>query len=153
MKTKTVVKTSVFQANKEEVFSKLQKMETLQYIAAPYVSFVPENGLKHTEWKEGAVFSFRIYLFGKISLGIHKIHVITFDKDLGISTRENNKHIPIWNHKIFLEPVKDKKTKTRYTDVVEIGAGRKTALVALWAKVFYAHRQRKWKKLLKTERN
>ena len=63
-----------------------------------------------------------------------------------ISTEERNKLVPLWNHRIYLEAI-DQKT-TRYTDEVEIGAGWKTLFVALWAKMFYAHRQRKWQKLL-----
>lgn len=37
---------------------------------------------------------------------------------------------------------------TQYTDEVEINAGWKTIFVYMWANAFYAHRQRKWKRLL-----
>ena len=37
------------------------------------------------------------------------------------------------------------------TDRVEIHAGWKTVFVWLWANAFYAHRQRKWIRLLKRE--
>ena len=39
--------------------------------------------------------------------------------------------------------------KTEYTDGVDIKAGWKTPFIWIWAKAFYAHRQRKWIKLLK----
>ena len=39
--------------------------------------------------------------------------------------------------------------RTRYTDQVEIRAGWKTPFVWLWANAFYAHRQKKWIRLLK----
>ena len=39
MKTKTIHCTSVFPANIDEVFNKLQKLGTLQYAAAPYASY------------------------------------------------------------------------------------------------------------------
>jgi hypothetical protein len=146
MRKKTVVITSLFQAEKKEVFEKLKSLKTLQYIAAPYARFTPIHNNQSIEWKEGSSFSFRLYLFGIIPFGIHTINVLSFSEDSGLSTSEHNKHVPIWNHRIYLESV-DQKT-TRYTDEVEIGAGWKTPFVALWAKAFYTHRQRKWQKLL-----
>ena len=148
MKTKTIAKTTLFPVAKKEVFRRVLKLETLQYVAAPYARFIPTDDDQSIEWKEGSVLSFRFYLFGIIPFGIHTIHVLAFSEDAGISTKEYNAHVPIWNHRIYLEAV-DEKT-TRYTDEVEIGAGWKTPFVALWAKAFYAHRQRKWQKLLAT---
>jgi len=54
--------------------------------------------------------------------------------------------VPVGNHTIRLERIDS--GHTRYTDEVEIGAGWKTPFVCLWAKLFYAHRQRKWVRLL-----
>ncbi|HOF00620.1 MAG TPA: hypothetical protein PK385_07765 [Spirochaetota bacterium] len=151
MKTKTIITSSKFHAGKEEVFCRLQKLETLQYIAAPFARFIPLGNNQITEWKEGATLSFQLHIFGKIPFGAHTIRVLSFNKDSGINTREYNKYVPIWNHRIYLESI-DENT-TRYTDEVEVGAGWKTPFVALWAKMFYAHRQRKWKKLLQIETN
>lgn len=146
MKNKTIAVTSIFQAEKKDVFRRLMKLETLQYIAAPYAKFIPLDGNSSLEWKEGSTFSFYLYLFGIIYFGIHTIHVLSFSEGFGLSTKEHNKHVPIWNHRIFLETVNQ--NATRYTDEVEIGAGWKTPFVAFWAKAFYTHRQRKWRKLL-----
>jgi hypothetical protein len=38
---------------------------------------------------------------------------------------------------------------TEYTDRVEIRAGWKTAFIWAWANAFYAHRQRRWVRLLR----
>jgi hypothetical protein len=146
MKKKTIVKSTLLQAEKKEVFSKLQELKTLQYLAAPFAKFIPLDNDQQKNWQDSSIFSFRLYLFGVIPFGIHTIHVLSFNEDSGISTREQNTHVPVWNHRIYLESV-DKKT-TRYTDEVEIGAGWKTPFVVLWAKAFYAHRQRKWQRLL-----
>ena len=62
-----------------------------------------------------------------------------------IQSREHNERIPVWDHKITL---RDRGKKTEYTDEVEIRAGWKTIFIWLWAKAFYAHRQRKWVRLL-----
>lgn len=146
-KTRTVQKTSVFPSDKDKLFALLQKLETLQYIARPYATFTPLDKKREIIWKEGERPSFRFSLFGIIPLGIHRINVIRFDKENGIYTNEGNRLVPVWNHEIILEETDDR--KCLYTDKVEIGAGWKTVFIWLWANLFYSHRQKKWKKLLK----
>ena len=142
-----VRKTSVFPASRETVFEKLQKLETLQTIAKPYATFEP-MGENMGTWSVGSTSSYRFRLFGVIPFGIHTIHIVRFDPD-GISSREGNGHVPVWNHDISLIPLDD--SHTGYTDRVEIRAGWKTFFVWLWANAFYAHRQRKWLRLLEGE--
>ena len=74
------------------------------------------------------------------------IQVQHFDSD-GVNSHEGNEHVPVWNHEIRLGE-KDE-NHTQYTERVEIHAGWKTALIWLWTRAFYAHRQRKWIRLLK----
>ena len=143
----TVRMSSLFQAPVGKVFDKLQRSETLQYIAYPYATFEPVNGEEELIWKKDIVSSFQFKLFGVIPFGIHTIKVIQFDLEEGILTHETNTHVPVWNHEIILERV-DANT-TKYTDIVEIDAGWKTVFVYIWAVCFYTHRQRKWKRLLK----
>lgn len=148
MKSKTVIKTSVFPASAKVVFEKLKAIQTLQYIAAPHATFTPVNESDDFIWKAGKTFSFRFKLFGVIPFGDHTIKVIEFDENTNrIYTNESNPHVPIWNHTITLEPLDD--NSLRYTDKVEIYAGWKTPLVTLWARRFYAHRQKKWLTLLR----
>ncbi len=147
MKTKIVTKTSVFSSGRDTVFEKLQEIQTLQYIAYPYAVFEPVSVGRGLKWHSGEVFEFKFRLFGFIPFGIHRINIVAFDINEGIYTEEGNKHVPVWNHRIILEDSDD--GSVRYTDEVEIGAGWKTPFVWLWASMFYAHRQKKWKKLLK----
>lgn len=139
-------KTSVFPAPREVVFEALQKLETLQRIARPYATFEP-IGPAAALWRVGSTSRYRFRLFGAIPFGTHTIHILRFDPD-GISSREGNEHVPVWNHDITLIPLDEE--HTQYTDRVEIRAGWKTGFVWLWAKAFYAHRQRKWIRLLKS---
>lgn len=143
----TVKKSSVFPAAKDEIFRRLQKLKTLQYIAHPYATFKSVDDTKELTWQEDSAFAFHFKLFALIPFGVHTIKVIQFDIEKGIYTQEGNKHVPVWNHKIILEKIDEHTTK--YTDIVEIQAGWKTLFVYLWANCFYAHRQRKWKRLLK----
>lgn len=149
MNRKTVIKTSLFYADKKDFFKELQKLKTLQYIAFPYAVFEPTDGNADLVWTEGKCYSFKLRLFGVIPFGEHKIRIIEFDEEKGIYTEESNKYVPVWNHRILLKTADD--NFVEYTDKVEIGAGWKTLFVYLWAKAFYAHRQRKWRKILKKD--
>ena len=142
-----VRKSSIFPAPKEEVCLRLQSLETLQYIAAPYATFTPVEKNAGFSWKEGSISSYYFKLFGFFPFGIHTIRIEKFDQN-GIQSREYNKHVPVWDHLIILKDLGD---QTEYTDEVEIHAGWKTFFIWLWAKAFYAHRQRKWIRLLQTE--
>jgi len=140
-----VQKTSVFPASRDVVFQKLQRLETLQTIAKPYATFEPLDNTA-TAWIVGSKSSYRFMLFGLIPFGIHTIRIVRLDPE-GISSREGNRHVPVWNHDILLVPIDE--NHTEYTDRVEIKAGWKTIFIWLWAKAFYAHRQTKWIRLLK----
>ena len=139
-----VQKSSLFPASKETVFRKLQQLETLQLIAKPFATFEPVGETVST-WEVGSTSAYRFRLFGLIPYGTHTIHILRFDPD-GVSSREGNAHVPVWNHEISL--VEKDESHTLYTDRVEIRAGWKTAFIWLWANAFYAHRQRKWVRLL-----
>ena len=141
-----VRKTSLFSTCREKVFEKLQRSDTLQYVAAPYASFTPVNKDIDMVWQIGSTSSYGFKLFGIIPFGTHTIHIERFDID-GIQSREHNEHVPLWDHKITL---RDAGTQTEYTDEVEILAGWKTPFIWLWANAFYAHRQRKWIRLLQS---
>ena len=144
-----VERTSIFPAGCDTVLEKLQHLETLQYIAAPYAAFVPVENAVHT-WTEGSTSSYRFRLFGFLPFGIHTIHIVHIGPD-GIRSREGNRHVPVWNHDIRLQALDE--ARTAYTDRVEIHAGWKTPAVWLWASLFYRHRQKKWIRLLRKEGN
>ncbi len=146
--SKVIVKSSVFPDGSEAIWEKLQSLSSLQYVAAPFASFEPADGRNDLLWSCGETFRFRLRLFGLLPFGIHTIRIVTFDREtLTIYSNESNPHVPVWNHRISLKPID--KNHTQYMDEVEIDAGWKTVFVCLWARLFYAHRQRKWKKLLK----
>ena len=142
-----VERTSVFPADRDALFQKLRQLGTLQAVAAPYATFEPVQDAA-TAWAVGGTSAYRFRLFGCIPFGMHTIYIVRFEPD-GISSREGNEHVPVWNHDITLRPLDDRHTE--YTDRVEIHAGWKTFFVWLWARAFYAHRQRKWIRLLRRE--
>jgi hypothetical protein len=137
--------TSLFPADRDTVYAKLQEIATLQYICSPLATFTPLDD--SPTWQAGAVFRFDLAACG-LKFGVHTIIVQEFDIDR-VATNENNKNVPVWNHIITLEKCGENHTK--YTDIVEVRAGWKTLFIWLWANVFYRHRQRKWRELLRTK--
>ena len=146
---RTVKKTSVFPAPREEVFQEIQKLSTLQYIASPYATFTPVEAEQDLVWSEGSEYDFRFRLFGILPMGIHRIRIKRFDRSV-IASKEGNPFVPRWDHTIYLKEVG---SETEYTDEVDIDAGWKTLFVYLWAKAFYAHRQRRWVTLLTAKKS
>ncbi len=146
-RTRTISVSSILPAAADRIWSLLTRVETLQYIAAPYATFTPVGRSKALIFKEGETTQFRLYLFGFVPLGIHTIYMRRFDRAAySVDTEESSKGIPVWNHSISLVP--REKGTVYYTDEVTIGAGFMTGIVCLWGRLFFRHRQRKWKKLL-----
>ncbi|MDR1563334.1 MAG: hypothetical protein LBS74_00020 [Oscillospiraceae bacterium] len=134
-------------ANAKQIWPLLLRIDTLKYIAAPYAAFVPLSS-DTANWNEGASLLFNLRIWGFIPLGTHTVFIKRIDEEnLLIQSEEHNRHVPVWNHKITLTPLNNH--ATHYTDEVEICAGALTWLVALWANLFYRHRQKKWRKLCK----
>ena len=132
------------------MFAKLKRPETLQRVAWPYATFTPAGDKENVTWEEGSTSSYKFRLLGFIPFGTHRIRVIRFSEHGGIYTHECNEHVKVWNHRIRLKDLKG--GRCLYTDEVRIGAGWKTVFIYIWACMFYAHRQRKWIKILKRER-
>ena len=148
MNPQTVHISTCFPAAMGTIWDRLQRVDTLQYIAAPYATFKPvDNTL--AVWREGETSKYHLKLFGFIYLGVHTISVKQFDKNAySIYTNEGNNFVPVWNHRIIQQRA-DNENVCEYSDEVEIYAGWKTPIAALWCKSFYRHRQKKWLKLLK----
>lgn len=69
------------------------------------------------------------------------------DASRTIRTHEHGGVLRAWNHTLHVEPV-DAQT-CRYSDTVEIDAGRLTAFVAAIAVGIFRYRQRRWHKLVR----
>ena len=142
-----VVVTSVFETDIENIWCKIQDIETLREICKPKASFISYGNIP-SAWKEGETFYFKMFLHRFIPIGKHTINVIKIDKkSREIVSNEYNKRVTIWNHYIQMEKITENITK--YTDSVELYAGYLTPLAAWWTLYFYKHRQKKWQKIAK----
>ena len=139
---------SDFPSNIENIWTKIQDVNTLIEITKPKARFI-SCGNSPILWKEGNSFVFKLFLHGFIPVGKHTINVVKMDKvSREIDTEEYNKTVIIWNHYIKMEEVNS--NVTRYTDVVDLYAGNLTSIAAWWTLKFYMHRQRKWQKIAKS---
>lgn len=147
---RTLSVTSVFPAAPAEVWRRLIRIETLRYIASPLLTFtsVGDAGM---EWQAGETVRFHLRLLGILPLGLHTVLLETVDPAAYMmQTREHSRLLPVWNHKITIERIDE--GSSRYTDTLELAAGWRTDFVYLFAKIFFRHRHRRWRRLLKRGR-
>ncbi|MDR0347314.1 MAG: hypothetical protein LBH56_02955, partial [Coriobacteriales bacterium] len=110
----------------------------------PYATFVPIG--EDFEFSEGKEIDVRLRVFGFLDLGLHHIRIWKFDEEAGeILSNEYDKVVPVWNHRIVVK--ESGESESFYTDEVEIEAGWRTPMIALWSRAFYRHRQRRWRKI------
>ncbi|MCK8462831.1 hypothetical protein MUY35_03090 [Aliiroseovarius sp. S1339] len=118
------------------------------FVAKGVLTFKPVNPSAFPERWSAGQYRVRKYLWGLLPMGWQVID-IEFLPDQGRPhrLRDNGRGwmVPTWDHTMIVEPAQG---GTRYTDYVKIEAGVLTPLVAVFARHFYKHRQRRWQKLI-----
>ena len=141
-----IIISSTLNNSAEKIWNKLLNIETLIEICKPMATFKSNLNEKEMKWEIDKEYIFKLFIYGFIPFGNHKIILKKLDKENKIIlSNEYNKIVKIWNHLIFMENVGENEVK--YTDEVEIYAGIFTLFTAIWAKLFYKHRQKKWKRI------
>jgi hypothetical protein len=144
----TVALSTRLDCTPDEAWERVRTSPLLLHVAAPLIRFTPKSGQAFPAiWQPGD-YRAGMRLFGLVPLGWQAV-VISEPAPEG-TTRfiRDNGYGPLirrWDHWIAIAP--DEGGATRYTDRVEIEAGLLTPLVAAFARVFYAHRQRRWRAL------
>lgn len=138
-----------FACTASELWQRLSKPESLRFVASPIMGFEPiEPGVLGREWETGRDYPLQLYFLHFIPLGRHTIRLLKVDRDQNlISSRESGLLAPVWNHDISFQEIKP--GLVSYTDEIDIQAGWLTPLIWLFAQLFYRHRQRRWKVLLR----
>jgi hypothetical protein len=140
--------TSCFDCSEDELWEKIKEPWSLQYVAAPILSFRPQNEVTLTgDWEVNKPYPLKLHLFSIIPLGTHTIKLVKLDKkSKTIQSQEKGLLAPVWNHDIQFSEIEP--GKVRYTDRIEIKAGLITPIIWLFAHFFYRHRQRRWRVLM-----
>jgi hypothetical protein len=123
----------------------------LMHIAAPLIRFTPKGGARFpSEWAPGEYRAW-MWLFGVLPIGWQAVVISEPPPDGATRFIRDNGYGPLirrWDYWIAITPLAD--GTTHYVDRVDIDAGPLTPLVERFARMFYAHRQRRWRKLVQT---
>ncbi|KXK15805.1 MAG: hypothetical protein UZ14_CFX002000242 [Chloroflexi bacterium OLB14] len=148
---------SIFPIKPELAWQEVQKTKLLHYVGSPLIKFIPARETPFTElWQTGEYIVdmklFGLLPFGKQIIGIkpppeheQKQHQFSILDD------GRGELIKTWRHLITVDKVNAE--KTLYADEVEVQAGVLTFFVWLFANIFFWHRQRRWKKLIRNNFN
>lgn len=136
------------------VATQLQSTAVFRHITAPLVQFRPAPGQKWpTHWAPGDLV-LKMRLLGVIPMGPQTVRIsVEPPAQAGgwPTLRDNGEGVLMrrWDHRITLQPLPD--GRTLYTDEIDVVARHlpwlMTPLSALFAQVFYRHRQRRWRRL------
>lgn len=140
---------TTFDCTAQQLWEAISRPASLRFVAAPLLHFEPlVAGDLDGEWVVDKTYRLRLSLFGFLPAGEHRITLVTIDRAANlIESKESGALSPVWNHTIRFQPFGD--GRLHYTDEIEIQAGLLTGVVWAFAQVFYRHRQRRWKKLLR----
>lgn len=140
---------SYFDCTEKKLWEKIIDPKSLQFVASPILSFRPLiKGELDVEWIIGKTYELKLYLLNIIPIGHHRIKITTIDRDSNlIVSKESGTLASEWNHTIRF--TQGEQGKLSYTDEIEIKAGWLTTAIWIFAHIFYRHRQRRWKVLLK----
>ncbi|ADV67607.1 hypothetical protein [Deinococcus maricopensis] len=136
------------------VWAHVQQPALLRFVAAPLQTFEPlRPATWPARWAAGE-YVVHVRVLGVRLSGTHCISVSFPDPDTmrGRERFELHDHghgrlARTWNHDIIVQALPD--GRTRYTDRVEVRAGLFTPFVWAYAQVFYRHRQRRWRQLVR----
>lgn len=135
----------------DEAWARVRTSALLEHVAAPLIRFTPKGGAPFPAiWTPGEYHAW-MWLFGLIPIGWQAVVISKPEPDGEKRFVRDNGYGPLirrWDHWITIAPGAD--GATSYTDRVMIEAGLLTPLIAAFARVFYAHRQRRWRRLAAT---
>ncbi len=139
---------TILKTNENRMWEELQKVSSLIHVASPILKFRLKEGHSIPEkWSPGSEYIFKLSFFGIFPLGDHVIKLVELNKEENLLiSNEHGKLSKVWNHIIKFNAI-DNQT-IEYTDEIEIKAGILTLSIWLFARIFYRHRQNKWKKLI-----
>ncbi|SDW79219.1 hypothetical protein SAMN05421504_1011518 [Amycolatopsis xylanica] len=130
----------------ENVWQAMQHAASFLYVTRGLFGF-PALAGRTAPFQAGERGTGWLLLFHLIPLSRHTIHLVEVDEATRtLRSRERGGVLKAWNHTLHVEPVDEQ--RCRYSDTVEIDAGRLTGVVARVAVGIYRYRQRRWRKLV-----
>ena len=144
----TVTLSTTLACTPDAAWERVQTSALLLHVAAPLIRFTPKGAAAFPErWQPGEYRAW-MWLFGVLPIGWQAVVISEPPGDGATRFIRDNGYGPLirrWDHWIAIAPGPG--GTTHYTDRVEVAAGLLTPLIAGFARVFYAHRQRRWRAL------
>lgn len=143
----TIELVSHLDCSADEAWERVGTSALLHHITAPLIRFVPRKVTPFpTRWNVGE-YRACMFLLGFLPVGWQAIRISIPEPENGVRFLRDNGYGPliqVWDHWIEIAP---EGGGTRYVDRVTVEAGWLTPLISGFAKLFYSHRQRRWKAL------
>lgn len=137
---------TILPADTERVWQAMQQVPTFLYVCRGLFG-VPALSGRTEPFQAGDRGTGWLFAFHVIPAYRHTIEVLDVDDSARtIRTHEYGGVLRSWDHTLHVEPVTDH--SCRYSDTVEIDAGRLTSAVVLLARGIYAYRHRRWRRLV-----
>lgn len=137
---------TILPADTERVWQAMQQVSTFLYVCRGLFG-VPALAGRTEPFQAGDRGTGWLFAFHLIPAYRHTIEVLEVDDGTRtIRTHEYGGVLRSWDHTLHAEPVTDQ--SCRYSDTVEIDAGRLTSAVVMLARGIYAYRHRRWRKLV-----
>ena len=137
---------SIFDMPAKMVFDRVQRFDTLENVSKPLIYFKPIEPKEIDNCVSGGSYLTKIFLFKFFYIGKHVINIVKLDKHDGVIVSNETGIVKRWNHTITVE---DRGSKSQYTDEIEIESGIFTFFIWLFATIYYRHRHRRWKEMIR----
>lgn len=143
--------TTELDAPAERVWAELQTPRLLNHVVKPVLYFRPVSPAQWPDRWEARRYRVQMLGFGVLPLGRQWVDISFPSGEPPVRVvRDNGRGdlVTVWDHWIEIAPLAD--GRTRYTDRVFVEAGLLTPFVWLFALLFYAHRQSRWRALVRS---
>lgn len=144
----TVTLSTTLECTADEAFARVRTSALLMHVAAPLIRFTPKGSTSFPlKWQPGEYRAW-MWLFGFIPIGWQAVVISEPAPEGPTRFIRDNGYGPLikrWDHWIAITPIEG--GTTHYVDRVDIEAGPLTWLIVRFARLFYAHRQRRWRAL------
>lgn len=143
---KTIHLETELPASADRVWDAMQYPGSFLYVTRGLFGFPALTG-QTSRFQQGVHGSGRLTLFHLIPLWRHTIELVELDgMTRTMRSREHGGMLKTWNHVLHAEPLGP--DRCRYSDTVEIDAGRFTGMTAFTGRLIFRYRQRRWHRLV-----
>ena len=145
----TVIASTHLRASPGRVWDLATRPSTLARVSAGFLRF-SGAGRFPERWKVGSTLTTRLWLAGVLPAPrSHTIEVVRRDeRRRELRSEEHGGPIRSGNHRLEISP---EGSGPRYVDEIEIDTGPLTGLAVAFARVFYAYRQARWRRLVRDD--